>query len=303
MHGVDNARQVVGMDHGGRLRLLGAEIVPAAIALVAGDQVLQARARDMEVPIALAARPQGHAKALLARLQRCHQAARLSRTHGKNAAGHSQQHRRDDHRSSSTGHGQGGSPHRLPWRTSQCMRARAPATSRARRYTAVVHRRLRAMSEKSLPTLSEVEQACRESGLATPAPELHGSLCGWLAGGGDAAGNCLARVMVDDSLPAPAEGSVLARLQSATRSQFEDREFGLVLLGPDDDASLAARSGALFDWCRGFVGAFGLAAGGGAKLSEEGEEALADLARLARATAQDDGDEEDEAALAEIEEF
>ncbi|MEN1956899.1 UPF0149 family protein [Luteimonas changyuni] len=159
------------------------------------------------------------------------------------------------------------------------------------------------MSEKSLPTLSEVEQACRESGLATPAPELHGSLCGWLAGGGDAAGNWLARVMVDDSLPAPAEGSVLARLQSATRSQFEDREFGLVLLGPDDDASLAARSGALFDWCRGFVGAFGLAAGGGAKLSEEGEEALADLARLARATAQDDGDEEDEAALAEIEEF
>lgn len=158
------------------------------------------------------------------------------------------------------------------------------------------------MSEP-LPTLTEVEQACREAELAMPAAELHGGLCGWLAGGGDAGGNWLARVMVDDSLPAPPEGSVLARLQVATRAQFEDRDFGLVLLGPGDDASLAERSGALFDWCRGFVGAFGLAAGADPRLSEEGEEALADLARLARATAQDEGDEDDETALAEIEEF
>jgi len=155
----------------------------------------------------------------------------------------------------------------------------------------------------SLPSLQEVEQACREAGLATAAPELHGGLCGWIAGGGDAGGNWLARVMVDDSLPAPAPGSPLARLHEATAAQFEDRDFGLALLGPDEDAALAARSGALFDWCRGFVGAFGLAAGSEPRLSEEGGEALADLARLARATAQDDGDEEDEAALAEIEEF
>ena len=154
-----------------------------------------------------------------------------------------------------------------------------------------------------LPTLSEVEQACREARLATSAPELHGSLCGWLAGGGDASGNWLARVMVDDSVGSPATGSALARLKDATEGQFEDPGFGLELLAPGEEASLAARSGALFDWCRGFVGAFGLAAGATPRLSEEGAEALADIARLARATAQDDGDEEDEAALAEIEEF
>jgi len=154
-----------------------------------------------------------------------------------------------------------------------------------------------------LPSLTEVEQACREAGLATPAPELHGGLCGWLAGGGEPGGRWLARVMVDDALPAPAEGSPLARLHAATLSQFEDRDFGLALLAPGDDASLSARSGALFDWCRGFVGAFGLAAGSQPKLSDEGQEALADLARLARASAQDEGDEEDEQALAEIEEF
>ena len=157
------------------------------------------------------------------------------------------------------------------------------------------------MSE-SLPSLSEIEQASRETGLATPAAELHGALCGWIAGGGGD-GNWLAQVMVDDTLPQPPEASALARLQAATRAQFEDRDFGLVLLGPGEEASLAERSGALFDWCRGFVGAFGLAAGSDPRLSEEGGEALADIARLARATAQEDGDEEDEAALAEIEEF
>ena len=155
----------------------------------------------------------------------------------------------------------------------------------------------------SLPPLTDVEQACRQAALSIPAAELHGSLCGWLAGGGASGGNWLARVMVDDDVPVPAADSPLARLHAATLAQFEDRDFGLELLGPGDDAPLAERSGALFDWCRGFVGAFGLAAGAEPRLSAEGEEALADIARLARATAQDDGDEEDEAALAEIEEF
>ena len=76
-----------------------------------------------------------------------------------------------------------------------------------------------------------------------------------------------------------------------------------MLLVPDEDASLARRSGALFDWCRGFLGGFGLAAGADPPLSGEGREALADLARLAAATAQEDGDDEDEDALVEIEEF
>ena len=63
------------------------------------------------------------------------------------------------------------------------------------------------------------------------------------------------------------------------------------------------RSSGLFDWCRGFLGGFGLAAGANPPLSEESTEALGDLARLAAASPQDDGDEDDEAAMIEIEEF
>jgi uncharacterized protein YgfB (UPF0149 family) len=153
-----------------------------------------------------------------------------------------------------------------------------------------------------MPPLDDVAAESARLGLATPASELHGAICGWLAGGGEAGPGWLGRVMADATPTPPADGP-LDRLLAASASQLEDRDFGFELLLPDADASLAERSGALFDWCRGFLGAFGMAAGGDAKLSDEGSEALSDLAKLAMATPQDDGDQEDEAALAEIEEF
>ncbi len=158
------------------------------------------------------------------------------------------------------------------------------------------------MSE-SMPSLPEVEAAGREHGLACGGSELHGGLCGWLAGGGQAGPDWPARVMADEGLEAVAPGGVLDRLGRATAAQMEDQAFGFDLLLPDPEAPLYARSGALFEWCRGFVGAFGLAAGPAPPLSEEGAEALADLVRLAAAMPEDGGDQEDEQALAEIEEY
>lgn len=154
-----------------------------------------------------------------------------------------------------------------------------------------------------LPSLLDVEEAARQQGLGVPASELHGALCGWLAGGGSAEPNWLGRVLADDALPAPADGSVLDQLREFSAAQLEDRDFDFDLLIPDQDASLVERSGALFEWCRGFLGGFGLAAGQDPPLSEESQEALADIARLAAAVPQDDGDEEDEDAFVEIEEF
>ena len=158
------------------------------------------------------------------------------------------------------------------------------------------------MSEP-LPLPAEIDAATRELALGVGAAELHGGLCGWIAGGGATGPDWVARVLADDALPAVPAGSPLARLAAASAGQFEDRGFGFELLLPDADSTLGERSGALFDWCRGFLGGFGLAAGQDPPLSDEGREALADLARLAAATPQDEGDEEDEDALTEIEEF
>lgn len=154
-----------------------------------------------------------------------------------------------------------------------------------------------------LPSLHEVEDAVSTQSLGVSAPELHGAFCGWLAGGGADSPRWLAQVLVDDGLPAPAAGSALDLMRAASVAQMEDRGFGFDLLMPDPEASLAERSSGLFEWCRGFLGGFGLSAGANPPLSEESTEALSDLAKLAAASPQDEGDEDDEAALIEIEEF
>ena len=155
-----------------------------------------------------------------------------------------------------------------------------------------------------LPSLEDVAAALKALGIGIGASEFHGLLSGWLAGNGALPDDWLRRVMVDDDLPAPPPpDGALARLAAATRERFEERDFDLALLLAADDAPLVERSGSLFDWCRGFLGGFGLGAGATPPLSDEGREALADLGKLAAARAQEDGDEDDESALAEIEEF
>ncbi len=159
------------------------------------------------------------------------------------------------------------------------------------------------VAANQLPLLSDVDAESRSLSLGASASELHGALCGWLAGGGANLREWPARVLADAGVATPAEGGPLDRLRQASAEQLADRSFGFDLLLPDAETSLSERSGALFDWCRGFLGGFGLAAGQAPTLSEEGREALGDLARLAAAAPQDDGDEEDEEALSEIEEF
>lgn len=159
------------------------------------------------------------------------------------------------------------------------------------------------MSDVELPGWNEVESAIAAHALAMSPAELHGALSGWFAGGGADTPDWLAKVMADPGLPPIPHDTPLDALRAASAGQLGDRGFGFELLLPGGDATLGERSGALFDWCRGFLGAFGLAAGANPPLSEEGGEALADMAKLAMASPQEDGDEEDEEALAELEEF
>lgn len=157
------------------------------------------------------------------------------------------------------------------------------------------------MPESSLPLVDDVSRSCSRLGIPASASELHGALCGWLAGGGASTPQWLGQVMPGETPVKP--DATLEALRTFTAAELEDRSFGFSLLLPDDDAPMFDRSQSLFDWCRGFLGGFGLSAGSAQALSEEGREALADIARLAAAGAQEEGDEEDEAALAEIEEF
>lgn len=157
------------------------------------------------------------------------------------------------------------------------------------------------MSDPALPGWPEVAAAADRLSLASSPAELHGALCGWLAAGGGSVADWLARVMADAALPAPTAGDALDQLRLASAAQLEDPAFGFQLLLPDADTA-AERAQALFAWCRAFLGGFGLALDG-KLLSEDGQEALRDLASLGAADVDENDDGSDEDALAEIEEY
>ena len=158
------------------------------------------------------------------------------------------------------------------------------------------------VSETDLPGWDDVAATADRLSLASTPAELHGALCGWLAGGGADVRDWPARVLVDAALPTPAVDDALDRLRSASVGQLSDTDFGFELLLPEAADQVAQRAAALFVWCRAFLGGFGLAVGD-KPLSEEGEEALGDIANLAAARIDDVDPDSDEEPLTEIEEY
>lgn len=143
--------------------------------------------------------------------------------------------------------------------------------------------------------------------LGTTASELHGSLCGYLAGGGVLRGTTvLAALQLDGEATAPSLGDLdlLGRLASQCEGELADPELGFEPLLPEDDRPLDERAEAMVDWCRGFLGGFGLAgAASHAKLSDEAQEVLRDLGTVAASTFDFGNADEDEDALVEVQEF
>ena len=154
-----------------------------------------------------------------------------------------------------------------------------------------------------LPDLGAVAAAMREAGLSADPSELHGSLCGYLCGGG----RCDARDWIErlalEADRAPVSGDALDDLRAATTAQLADDDFGFELLLPLDDAPLAERGDAMIAWCRGFLGGFGLAAPESARFSEAAAEALQDIGNIAASDLSYEESDADEDALAEIVEF
>ncbi|ELQ02035.1 hypothetical protein A989_15692, partial [Xanthomonas translucens DAR61454] len=60
-----------------------------------------------------------------------------------------------------------------------------------------------------LPSADDVTQASQQLGLAASAAELHGALCGWLAGGGANLAAWPAAVLADAGIATPRRGDVL----------------------------------------------------------------------------------------------
>lgn len=168
--------------------------------------------------------------------------------------------------------------------------------------------------DNSLPDYDNVDDALARTELNITVAEYHGALSGYLCaqnvqnidGWLDAVTNAYA-VEEDSQLNRDHydRSSVLAQLYHVTNEQLHDRAFRFHLLLPPDATSMVERADALGDWCDGFL--FGLTASGVSdfsNLSEDVNELLRDFAAITQIEKSDDDDnQENEAAFAEITEY
>jgi len=167
-----------------------------------------------------------------------------------------------------------------------------------------------AAENASVFDFDEVADHLLEQGLENSPSELHGCLCGLLAGSppgqpeaGLAALNRALGVDVHGEL-----AELLMNLYTGTAAALEDDEFDFYPLLPDDSVELGARTAALGSWCRGFLAGFADAGAAAdqreAALPGSSGEVLKDFAAIAGAALDEDASEEEsENSYAELVEY
>ena len=144
-----------------------------------------------------------------------------------------------------------------------------------------------------------------EMGGGSHPSELHGLLCGMLAGGNQTSVQSwlklVTEMLSDEPLDSHMEG-VLTRLYINSLQQLGQSDFSMPLLLPDDEEGLEQRTEALGYWCQGFLSGFGEAAAG-KSMSDETEGVINDFAEIAQIQAEDDDSDEAERFFMEVSEF
>ncbi len=150
----------------------------------------------------------------------------------------------------------------------------------------------------------EIANHLLEQGLELSPSELHGALCGLLAGGADGSAEAglagLARAM---GVELHGELAALAMaLYRQTSAALRDEAFDFHPLLPDDDTELQQRVAALGGWCRGFLAGFSQACS--AATGGDTAEILGDIAAMAEAAVDpEEEEEESENSFAELVEY
>ncbi|MDR6937162.1 MULTISPECIES: UPF0149 family protein [unclassified Luteibacter] len=144
--------------------------------------------------------------------------------------------------------------------------------------------------------------------LSVSVSEFHGSLVGYIAGGGRFPGDSVLAALSLEPDPAPTadEEAMLNRLRHQTDEWLADPELTFSPWLPDDDAPIPERAEGLVDWIHGFLGGLGL--GGSVErnqgMSDDAREVLKDMASIAATEFEFDADDDvNDESLTELEEF
>lgn len=161
------------------------------------------------------------------------------------------------------------------------------------------------MSATATITHAQLGQLLARLRLGVDASDLHGSLTGYLCGGGNAgADGWLQALELEADRAAIPSNAALTRLYEECAAWFAQPQTAFEPLLPGTGSAMAVRGAALVEWCRGFLGGLGLA-GAPARdgWSADASEILREFSAIAGAQFTYGDAEEDETALAEVIEF
>lgn len=139
------------------------------------------------------------------------------------------------------------------------------------------------------------------------ASECHGFLCGHFC-----ASNTVATELWQDHLLAGIDDAadledcfaILSQLANQVSKEILAEEISFTLLLPDDESTISERSGALAEWCAGFISGLGIGGlGEEPQLIDECNEFIKDLVSISRMETTVEDDENAEVALFEIVEY
>lgn len=155
------------------------------------------------------------------------------------------------------------------------------------------------------PTHAALAAALAGLSLGVQASELQGSLTGYLCAGGKAtATDWLDRLEIAAPDEAAASHPLLRALHAAAQAQFEPASPRAEPLLPAASAPLEQRAEALVEWCRGFLGGYGLAGAlASAAPSTVASDVLSDFGTIAGSHFDYDDEAEDARAFAEVLDF
>lgn len=162
------------------------------------------------------------------------------------------------------------------------------------------------MKDKEL-SFEQVANELLVNKITSDPSELHGIICGMIAGGMNLDNqdwiNSLADFINSGEKFADDLETLIFQVYEISCEQLLDGEFSFMLLLPDDMAPITERAQSLISWVQGFLLGFGVQQQAQHSISDEIKEALADFSEIAKMESDMSESEESEQALFEVEEY
>ena len=153
----------------------------------------------------------------------------------------------------------------------------------------------------------EFTNMLQQQNIIVDAAEIHGILCGMLAGGMNLDDQEWIQALADvvnqgDSFSTTAEHQITQMFNKVCQELIE-ADFALTMCMPDDSSPINERGKALVNWVHGFMLGFGLHQNDLTNCSDEVKEALEDFSQIAKMDEEMEENEASEQAFFEVEEY